>query len=66
MNRKVNKNSGTGIKGVELLKNGKYRAVITLNKKDISLGSYINSDDAKNARLEAEIKYFGEYRNKDQ
>ena len=36
-------------------------ARIVLNKKDIYLGRYSNKEDAIKARLEAEIKYFGEF-----
>lgn len=36
-------------------------ARIVLDKKDIYLGRYSNKEDAIKARLEAEIKYFGEF-----
>ena len=39
----------------------KWMARIVLNKKDIYLGRYSNKEDAIKARLEAEIKYFGEF-----
>ena len=34
------------------------------NYKNIYLGRYINKEDAIKARKQAEIKYFGEHRNK--
>jgi hypothetical protein len=63
MNRKLNKNNKTGVKGVEIKKDCKYLSSITVNNVVINLGTYDNLEDAKNARIEAEIKYFGEYRN---
>ena len=36
-------------------------ARIVLDKKDIYLGRYSNKEDAIKARLEAEIKYYGEF-----
>lgn len=56
--RKNNKNSKTGITGVSLMRNGKYRAYIYLGKKQICLGVFRNIDDAANSRREAEKKYF--------
>lgn len=50
-------------KGVSWNKNrNKYYAYININHKRINLGSYNNYKDAKNARIEAEKKYYGEYR----
>ncbi len=40
----------------------KWRAEIKLNWKNISLGSFINKEDAVCARKQAEIKYFGEFK----
>jgi len=40
----------------------KWIAYITINYKRINLGYFKNKIDAINARKEAEIKYFGEYR----
>lgn len=56
--RKGNKNSGTGITGVALTKNGKYRAYISIGKRQIHLGSFDTIDDAKDARKAAEQRYF--------
>ncbi|SJZ83759.1 hypothetical protein [Megasphaera cerevisiae] len=58
IDRKTNKNSGTGITGVSRFKNGAYRAYITVGRKQIHLGSYAKLDDAITARKGAEEKYF--------
>lgn len=61
MNMKMKSNNRTGHKGVGIYK-GKYRARITYNGKDMTLGYFDNIEDAIAARQEAEEKYFGEYR----
>lgn len=62
MNAKVRINNSSGVTGVTWLKDkNKWRATITINYKTISLGHYINFDDAVAARKAAEEKYFGEY-----
>ena len=53
--------SSTGVVGVRKEKD-KWLASITVNKENIRLGLYENFDDAVNARKEAEIKLFGEFR----
>ena len=59
----LNRNSSTGYTGVSYMKQcNKYRAYITLHRKQISLGLFEDIKDAINARKDAEIKYFGEYR----
>lgn len=61
-NRVLNKNNTSGVKGVWKNKyNNKWIAEIYVNKEKISLGSFIDKEDAINARKEAEEKYFGEY-----
>jgi len=42
--------------------NNKWRAGIVVNKRKINLGYFKNEEDAKKAREDAKIKYFGEYR----
>ena len=39
----------------------RWRSYITLNSKTRALGNFKNKDDAIKARLEAEVKYFGEF-----
>ncbi len=57
--RKCNK---TGLKGVSVFKqNGKFRAYITVNNKQIHLGYYNDKEKAHLAYIEASKKYHGEY-----
>jgi hypothetical protein len=52
-------------KGVSYRKDrNKWRAYIVVDNKQISLGSFDTEEEAIEARIEAEIKYFGEYRRK--
>lgn len=60
MNRDVTKANKSGVSGVSKYKN-KWRARITVNYKEISLGYYNTFEDAVKARKEAEEKYFGEW-----
>lgn len=56
----LNKNSTTGHKGVSYQKKlGTYRAYITINRKQIHLGSFPTIEEAIKARKAAEEKYFG-------
>ena len=43
-------------------KKGKWRAYITVDQKQISLGYFLDKNMAIKARKDAEILYFGEYR----
>ena len=61
MNTKVSKNNKLGVLGVSKTKQGKYRARIMVNRKEIRLGNFDKLEDAIKARKEAEIKYFKEY-----
>lgn len=55
----LSKNSTTGHKGVSYMpKYGTYRAYITVNRKQIHLGTFANIDDAIAARKAAEDRYF--------
>ena len=56
-NCNIAKNNTTGITGVTLRKNGKFRAMIRYNDKLISLGTYNNLTQAVFARYSAEVKY---------
>lgn len=55
--RKGNRNSGTGVTGVSKFKDG-YRAYITVDRKQIHLGYFLDMADAVAARKAAEEKYF--------
>lgn len=66
MNRGKNKNNTSGVIGVRWDKEiEKWRAQISSNKKLIHLGLFDDLEEACEVRKKAEIKYFGEYRNKD-
>lgn len=57
----VSKNNKIGIAGVGKTPNNTYRARIMINRKEIWLGTYKTLEEAVQARLKAEKKYFGEY-----
>ena len=62
-NRSLNKNSSSGVAGVTFnQKSGKWTARIQVDGNRIFLGYFVRKEDAVDARKEAEIKYFGEYR----
>jgi hypothetical protein len=66
MNQGKRKDNKSGVKGVHWYKKyEKWRVDIALNNKHIHLGYFKDFDEACKARKEGEIKYFGEYRNKD-
>jgi len=66
MNSGSYKNNTSGFKGVYWDKSKKeWRALIIVNGKRKHLGNFINKEDAIQAREEAEIKYFGDFRSKD-
>ena len=61
-NRKKFKNNTSGITGVYFNKNkSKWEAHISNNGKVTYLGSFNNKDEAINARLSAELEYYGEF-----
>lgn len=62
MNKSIQPNNTSGVPGVSWRKDrNKWRAFITINRKQIALGNYENIDDAIAARKAAEEKYFGEF-----
>lgn len=64
-NQGLRKNNSSGHAGVCWNnKTNKWRAYITVNSKQINLGYYANKEDAIKARENAEIKYFGDFRRK--
>lgn len=61
-NHKIFKNNTSGVSGVHWhSRDNIWEAWIRVNYKNIYLGRYANFEDAKNARLQAEEKYYGEY-----
>ena len=64
MNRPKPKNNTSGCKGVNWDKvNQKWKVELKCKGKYIFLGRYENLEEAKKVRIEAELKYFGEYAN---
>lgn len=62
MNGEIPNTNKSGFKGVIWDKSrNKWRSYIKYNQKTITLGYFINKDDAIKTRIEAEEKYFGEY-----
>lgn len=62
MNRKIFKNNELGIAGVHKRASGKYIARLYFEKKFVLDKSFEKLEDAISARLEAEIKYFGQFK----
>lgn len=61
MNQHIRSDNTSGVIGVSLDKNLKWRADISINKKRTYLGRFTNKDDAIKTRLNAEAKYYGEF-----
>ena len=60
-NNKLSSNNSTGYPGVRLTPNKKFESRIMVNRKAISLGTFSTLAEAINARVSAEVKYYGEY-----
>ena len=61
-NKKLYKNNTSGITGVTWESDrSKWKAFIKIDGKESRLGNFINKEDAIKTRLEAEVKYFGEF-----
>lgn len=59
-NKRIYKNSKTGVKGVHFEKTlNKYRVTIGVNGEQLRLGSFLNIEDAIDCRKQAELKYWG-------
>jgi hypothetical protein len=59
LNKKMYKNNTSGIKGVFFEKDRrKWKAVISVDKKQITVGRYNSMDDAIEARKKAETKHY--------
>lgn len=67
MNQSINSKNTSGITGVVWNKQkNRWMAQIMCNKKNINLGLFNTKEEAIEARKQAELEYFGEYRNKDE
>lgn len=60
-NKQTLRRNTSGYPGVSQLPNGKWRAYITFNRRQICLGRFSDIEDAIRARRQAEIDYFGSY-----
>lgn len=59
-NRSIQSNNTSGIIGVSFEKDRqKWKASISIDKRDKRLGNFINKEDAIKTRLQAELKYYG-------
>lgn len=64
-NTTVGKNNKSGVVGVNFNKEkGKWEATIKVDRKSIYLGRFDKKEDAVEARIKAQDKYFGEFSNK--
>lgn len=64
-NLTVGKNNKSGVVGVNFNKEkGKWEATIKVDRKSIYLGRFDKKEDAVEARIKAQDKYFGEFSNK--
>ena len=62
MNRRIQSNNTSGTTGVRFRKDqNRWVARIKINGKEKHLGTFMNYEDAVEARKKAEEKYFGEY-----
>ena len=50
-NKKCPKNNKSGHRGIRIMPSGRFSAYITINKKQLSLGTYDTFEEAKNAFL---------------
>jgi hypothetical protein len=63
-NKSMSKNNTTGVKGVTFdKKSGKFRAQIQIDGINIYLGLFTTLEEAKDVRIRAANKVFGEYTN---
>lgn len=53
------RNKKLGVKGVYITSYGKYSSYINVNKTKINLGNFKTLEEAKKARKDAELKYWG-------
>ena len=62
MNKRLDRRNTSTVKGVSWFQaNQRWSAYITVKRKKVHLGYFDTLEEAKNERLKAEEKYFGEY-----
>lgn len=66
MNTRPRENTKSGVTGVNWHHTGRWRVRITVEGKTIRLGYFKNLSEAIEVRKQAEIKYFGEFRYKEE
>lgn len=59
-NSKLRKNNSSGYPGVRIKQSGRYQARIMVDRKEIGLGTFSTFGEAKQARIKAEERYFGD------
>jgi len=59
---KLADNNTTGYKGVQKTPNGTYRAILVVHKRSHYLGTFKTAEEANEARLGGEKKYWGDNR----
>ena len=60
-NISIAKNNTSGVTGVKKTIHGTWNASIMVDRKGIHLGNFKTLEEAKEARIKAELKYFGEF-----
>lgn len=61
LNKRVRKDSESGIKGVRLCSHGKWKAQIAVNRKNYYLGYFDTAEEARQAYLKAAEMLHGEF-----
>lgn len=64
INRNLTSKNTSGYTGVSKRKDGRFRAYISVNRKQIHLGLFDTAKQAYKVRLKAEKKYYGEFSSK--
>jgi hypothetical protein len=60
-NRKTYRNNTTGFKGVTVVPNGRFRAIVNLNKKPKHLGYFDSAEEAAGVYLTALLEFHGDF-----
>lgn len=60
-NMKIKKTNTSGFPGIRVRESGNYQVRITVNRKELHIGTFRSFDEAKEARIKAERKYYGEF-----